>query len=178
MVSAPLLYSLLRLLPHNAVLFYRLKNTNTCQIIWLCKSMIKIFNYFCVQSVNVLCSRAPTASCERARLQDQDAFLTLMYSCLDTNISSSSNFQMFSVRGSCDPLYDRQLVESFFHSLPHRPSVVSGRCFLTPLIWYQEYNDVWKHPHGSKRHPNISSHEGAHILYPDIFRYFSRKSIW
>ena len=53
--------------------------------------MIKIFNYFCVQSVNVLCSRAPTASCERARLQDQDAFLTLMYSCLITNISSLSN---------------------------------------------------------------------------------------
>ena len=48
--------------------------------------MIKIFNYFCAQSVNVLCSRAPTASCERARLQDQDIMLTMMYSCLGTNI--------------------------------------------------------------------------------------------
>ena len=49
--------------------------------------MIKIFNYFCVQSVNVLCIRAPTASCERARLRNQDLILILMYSCLDTNIS-------------------------------------------------------------------------------------------
>ena len=48
----------------------------------------------------------------------------------------------------------------------------------TAHILYQEYNDVWKHPHGSQRHPNISSHEGAHILYPDICTYFSRKSIW
>ena len=44
------------------------------------------------------------------------------------------NFQMFSVRGPCDPLYDRQLVEGFCHSLPHRPSVVSGRCFQVVFL--------------------------------------------
>ena len=94
------------------------------------------------------------------------------------------NFQMFSVRGPCDPLYDRKLVEGFCHSLPHRPSVVSVTCFQVVflhrsyVIWYQEYNDVWKHPHGSKRHPNISSHEGAHILYLDTFTYFFQKISW
>ena len=49
------------------------------------------------------------------------------------------NFQMFSVRGPCDPLYDRKLVEGFCHSLPHRPSVVSGRC-LQVVFLHRSYD--------------------------------------
>ena len=44
-----------------------------------------------------LCKREPTTSRGRARTQDNDCVLTIMYSCPETNISSSSVFPLWVV---------------------------------------------------------------------------------
>ena len=77
-----------------AMIFYCVQDaTNTCHIIWCDKTNDRDIQLHCVLSVNVLCSRAPTASRGQARFTK--IVLTKLYIC-------PLHKYIFNYRGSAD----------------------------------------------------------------------------